>query len=51
MLTRIIYGWQLNLYIDGVQWILKNPKTDEQKYFSTDFDACKYAAGHKLSKN
>lgn len=51
MLTRIIHGWQLDWYTDGAQWVLKNPKTDEQKYFSTDFDACKYAANHKLSEN
>ena len=51
MLTRIIYGWQLHCYTEGAQWILKNPKTDERKYFSTDFAACKYASDHKLLEN
>lgn len=50
MLTRIIYGWQLD-YVDEVPWILKNPETEEKRYFRTDFDACKYASSHKLSND
>lgn len=51
MTMRIIYGWHLEWYLEGSQWALRNPETDEAINFKVESDACKYAADHKIEEN